>query len=101
MSRLLQFSAIILLIGAFVPLLEFFDTWDAAGLSNDTEFAVYSLIFALCLVVLVCSLVSLSALKIQFATTRVPRIDQRGRSLDADYIGIFAVPPLIVPPLRI
>jgi len=76
MGRLLQFSAIILLIGALVPLLEFFDRWDyPAGLSNDMEFAVHSIIVTFCLVVLVCKLVSSSAMRISVAS---PLISQRG-----------------------
>lgn len=42
MKRLFQFGAILMLIGAFYPLLELFDRWDAPGLANDTEFKVYA-----------------------------------------------------------
>lgn len=34
-----------MLIGAFYPLLELFDRWDAPGLSNDTEFRVDASLF--------------------------------------------------------
>ena len=100
MSRLLRFSAIILLIGAFVPLLEFFDRWDPAGLSNDTEFGVYSLIFAFCLLVLVCKLVSSSAMRICVAASLLRR-GRKEKRHDADHIDVSRIPPLVALPLRI
>ena len=67
-----------LLIAAFiVPLIEFFDHWDPPGLSNDTEYAVYALVFAICLVLLVCKLISSGALKLGFVSWRVFLHDER------------------------
>src|SRR6266566_2242328 len=55
--RLLQLGTLMLLLAAFfTPLIEFFDRRDLAGPSNDTEMAVFGLIFALCLVLIVCKL---------------------------------------------
>jgi len=59
MRRLLQLGAWLLVLAAFVtPISEYFDRWDAAGLGSDTEFAVFVLIFVLCLVLVVCRLLS-------------------------------------------
>ena len=101
MRRLLQFSTVILVVGAFVPLLELFDSWDAAGLSNDTEFAVYSLIFAFCLVVLVCKLVSSSAMRIGITISLISKRGSKNKRHDVDHTDVFSVPRLVVLPLRI
>ena len=101
MRRLFQFGAIMMLIGALYPLLELFDRWDAPGLSNDTEFAVYSLLFAICLVLLLCKLISSGALKFGFVSWRVFLRDDRVRPIESDPTFIFAVPPLFILPLRI
>lgn len=91
-----------LLIAAFiVPLIEFFDHWDPPGLSNDTEYAVYALVFAICLVLLVCKLISSGALKLGFVSWRVFLHDERARPVEAGHTCIFAVPPLFILPLRI
>jgi hypothetical protein len=63
MRRLLQFGILFFVLVTFLaPLAECFDRWDAPGIGNDTEFAVFFLIFALCLVLLVSKLVSALAL---------------------------------------
>jgi len=90
-----------MLIGAFVPLLEFFDHWDAPGLSNDTEYAVFAFVFSICLVLLLCKLISSSALEFGFISCRVLLHDDRAKASEAGYTSIFAVPPLFVLPLRI
>jgi hypothetical protein len=102
MRRLLQFGTVMLLIAAFiVPLMEFFDHWDAPGLSNDTEYAIYALVFAICLVLLICKLISSGALKFVFASWRIFLQDERARPVEVDHTFIFAVPPLFILPLRI
>jgi hypothetical protein len=101
MRRLFQFAAVMMLIGAFIPLLELFDRWDTPGLSNDTEFAVYALLFAICLVLLLCKLISSGALKFAFISCRMFLRDERVRAVQAGHTLIFAVPPLFVLPLRI
>ena len=100
-KRLFQFGAILMLIGAFYPLLELFDRWDAPGFSNDTEFAVYLWIFAICLVLLLCKLISSGALKFDFISWRVFPRDTRIKSVEDCRTFIFAIPPLFVLPLRI
>lgn len=57
--RLLQFGAFLLIMATFLaPLAEFFDCWDAPGLNNDTEFGLFAFVLLLCLVLLVCKLIS-------------------------------------------
>ena len=101
MRRLFQFGAVMMLIGAFYPLLELFDRWDAPGLSNDTEFRVYALLFAICLVLLLCKLISSGALKFGFISSRIFLRDERVRPVEGGHKFLFAVPPLFVLPLRI
>lgn len=101
MRRLLQFGTILMLIGALYPLLEFFDGWDSSGLFNDTEFAVFALLFALCLVLLVCKLVSSGALGFVFSIWRIFHPDERPQAVEASHAPVFAVPLLFDLPLRI
>lgn len=101
MKRLFQFGAILMLIGAFYPLLELFDRWDPPGLSNDSEFKVYALLFAICLVLLLCKLISSGALAFHFVSSRISLRDQKARPVEAGHTFIFAVPPLPTLPLRI
>ena len=91
-----------LLLAAFVtPVMEIFDRWDPPGPSNDTELAMFSLILALCLVLLVCKLVASLAGRIFVISIRLPRPDRGAtlRELQAPH-SIF-VPPHSPPPLRI
>lgn len=90
-----------MLIGAFIPLLEFFDRWDAPGLSNDTEYAVYAFILAICLVLLLCELISSGALRVGCIFCRVFLPDNRVKFIAAGHTFLFVPPPLTVLPLRI
>lgn len=101
MRRLFQFGTVLMLIGAFVPLLELFDHWDAPGLSNDTEYAVYAFLFLICLVLVLCKLISSAALRLGFVSLRILVPDQSAKPVETDHTFIFAVPPLFVLPLRI
>lgn len=101
MRRLFQFGAIMMLIGAIYPLLEIFDRWDTPGLSNDTELKVYALLFAVCLVLLLCKLISSGALKFGFLSWRFFLGDESVRPVATGYTPIFVVPPLCLCPLRI
>jgi len=102
MRRMLQIGTWVLLLVMFLsPLAECFDRWDAPGISNDTEFAVFTLIFALCLVLVVCVLLAARSLLhrlglehtiLQPSNERLP-IGARLR------ISIFIPPRLL--PLRI
>lgn len=101
MRRLFQFGAVMMLIGAFIPLLEFFDRWDAPGLSNDTEFSVYAFILAICFVLLLCKLISSGVLKLGFISCPVLLRDDHPKPVEAGHTFLFAPPPLTVLPLRI
>jgi len=91
-----------LLIGAFiVPLIEIFDQWDAPGLSNDTEYGIYALVFAICLALVVCKLISSGALKFGFISRRVFFHNDTAKPVEEGHTFIFAVPPLFDLPLRI
>jgi Na+/phosphate symporter len=103
MRRLLQFGTFFLvLVTFFVPLAECFDRWDPPGISNDTEFAVFALIFILCLVLLVSKLISALASLVSlvpspnFQTSEKPSVFGAHRTLQ------ILVPPLdSSPPLRV
>ena len=97
MRRLIQFGTFLFLLVMFLaPICEFFDSWDPPGLSDDTEFAVFALAFALCLVLVVCMLLKGRALLIRLLLgpklTNPP--DQTW--LGSTFVrGIFIPPPLI------
>lgn len=101
MKRLFQFGAIVMLIGAIYPLFELFDRWDPPGLSNDTELSVYAFLFVVCLVVLLCRLISSSALKVGFLSWQVCLVDESVRAVATGHTSVFAIPPLCLCPLRI
>lgn len=82
------------------PLAEIFDRWDTAGLDNDTEFAVFAFVFALCLVLLICRLISSLA---RFGhRVRLPEGISPGKAL-ANVLRVFgdSIMPHASPPLRI
>jgi hypothetical protein len=102
MRRLLQFGTLFfVLVTLLAPLAECFDRWDAPGIGNDTEFAVFFLIFALCLVLLVSKLVSALALLVHLISLPHFQLSDESWAIEANSpLGIF-VPPLSFPPLRI
>ncbi len=99
--RLLQLGFLLLMVVTFVaPVAECFDQWDAPGLGNDTEFALFRFVFFMCLVLVVAMLVALKALKMQFASRLVPlRVVFLIESLV--WVMPSPVPPHSSPPLRI
>jgi hypothetical protein len=99
---LLQLGTCILLLVALVaPIAECFDCWDAPGVSNDVEFAVFSLILALCLVLLVSRLIANLALLVdQFSIPHIDEIDSSGIG-DAEPSVELIVPPRNATPLLI
>src|SRR6266481_4675744 len=101
MRRLLQFGTLMLLVVAFAtPLMEFFDRWDPPGPSNDTEMAVFGLMFALCLVLIVCKLTA--ALATLISLVLVPGSWQsRGSPRRETRSFLSSIVPQISPPLRI
>jgi len=90
----------LLLAAFFTPLVEFFDRWDPPGPSNDTEMAVFGLIFALCLVLIVCKLTA--ALATLISLVLVPGLRQRRGSPPREASLFFtSIVPHLSPPLRI
>jgi hypothetical protein len=101
MRRLLQIGTLLMLIASFVPLLEWFDRWDAPGLSNDTEYAVFALVLMICLVLLVGKLISSRALALPLVMASTVWRPDRAEGMASEPAGLFAVPPLLLLPLRI
>jgi hypothetical protein len=101
MRRLLQFGTIMILIAAFIPFLEVFDRWDTPGLSNDTEFNVFALVFAICLVVLVCKLISSAALTFGFIVSGAFLHDDKDKPHRVESSTSLIGPSLLLLPLRI
>lgn len=57
-KRIFQLGTILLLLTVFLaPVFEFFDRWDAPGLNNDTEMAVFCFILLLALLLAACTLI--------------------------------------------
>jgi Na+/phosphate symporter len=100
-KRLLQVGTLLLLLATFLtPVIEFFDQWDLPGPSNDTEMAVFGLIFALCLVLLVCKLTAALATLISLLLVRHLRQTRGSPRREARLFFSFVIPPTS-PPLRI
>lgn len=100
--RLLQLGTWLLLIITLVtPLSEWFDRWDAPGLSNDVEFAVLALIVSLCLVLLVSRLIASVAILVEMFSVR--RLVESDSSWEIGTLCAveFMVPPPKITPLRI
>jgi hypothetical protein len=100
--RLLQLGTCLLVLVALVtPICECFDRWDAPGLSNDAEFAVFCLILTLCLVLLVSRLIAALALLLgQFSVRHLQKPDGVA-ALDLSSALELIVPPRNATPLRI
>ena len=108
---MLQFGTILLLMTAFVvPALEWFDRWDSPGLLNDSEYRVFALVLVVCLVLLVSRLIVARALLVRLLAEwgdcwLSPGLIWLGSSVglgEGEAWGpLFAVPPLLVLPLRI
>jgi hypothetical protein len=102
MRRLLQVGTFLFLLATFLaPLTECFDRWDPPGISNDMEFAVFALIFALCLVLVVSKLISALALLIDLVSQYFIQNSNGLGPIGAKHgLDIF-IPPLLSAPLRI
>jgi hypothetical protein len=88
-----------LLLAAFVtPVVEFFDRWDPPGPGNDTEMAVFGLIFALCLVLLVCKLTASLAGIIGLTSIPQPRLSRGSPLGEIRAVFTLFAPPLSPPP---
>jgi hypothetical protein len=102
MKRLLQVGTFLFLLATFLaPLTECFDRWDPPGISNDTEFAVFALMFALCLVLVVSKLIAAFALLVDLVSQYFIQRSGELRPIGAKHgLDIF-IPPLLSAPLRI
>jgi hypothetical protein len=102
MRRLLQFGTLLFLMATFLaPLAECFDRWDPPGISNDTEFAVFALMFVLCLVLVVSKLIATIALLVDLVSRYFIQRSGETRPIGAKHgLDIF-IPPLLSSPLRI
>lgn len=101
MRRLFQLGVALLIAAALLtPIFEFFDRWDSAGLANDTEYAVFTFIFALCLVLLLCKLLSSLAAMVHLVRFATPQAEPKN---PASFLGHFAqsITPYTSPPLKI
>lgn len=83
------------------PISELFDRWDAPGLSNDTEFAIFTLVLFLALVLLVSKLVALHRLIVSLAASRGAPAPNRERLQWSDSVLLSDFVPDTSPPLRI
>jgi len=102
MRRLLQFGTLLFLLVMFLaPLAELFDRWDAPGLSNDTEFSVFALVFALCLVLVVCMLIAARSLRNKLVLGPVVQYPPDEKiSFGPELVISIFIPPRLLP-LRI
>jgi hypothetical protein len=97
----LQIGLVLLLMATFLtPIAEFFDRWDAPGLSNDTEYPLFLFVLFICLVLIVAKLVSLRALTRHFVSRLVP-LPVLGAFGEIASVLPAPVPPHSSPPLRI
>jgi hypothetical protein len=100
--RLLQFGTLMLLVASFVtPIAEFFDRWDPPGPGNDTEMAVFALVFSLCLVLLVCKLTASLVSIIGLISIPHPALSCSSPQEEIHAVSTLFVPSLSPPPLRI
>jgi hypothetical protein len=100
--RLLQVGTFLFVLVTFLaPLMECFDRWDAPGLSNDTEFGLFTLIFALCLVLLVCMLIAARSMLVKFASIRIFFFNHCWLPIMAILCKPILIPPRFNSPLRI
>lgn len=101
MKWLLQLGTLLfLLVTVFAPVLEWFDRWDSAGLGSDSEFAVFVVCLALCLVLVLMKLLSAVALHVGVAWQQLPAAAAVHELRDAA-AGSVLRPPLLASPLRI
>jgi hypothetical protein len=95
MRRALQIGTWLFLLVMFLsPLAEYFDRWDAPGISSDTEFAVFALAFLLCLVLVVCLLVAARSLLHNLVLEPRAQLPSDERSPT----GAKVLPGIFVPP---
>jgi hypothetical protein len=100
MRRLLQFATLLLLAALFMPVHEILED-DVEDLWNDTSFAVFAFVCTICLVLLVCKLISAGLLKPCIVAVRAVLCVETAEHTEGAHTFIFVVPPLSPIPLRI
>jgi hypothetical protein len=102
MRRLLQLGLFLFTAVLFLaPLAECFDSWDPPGISNDSEFALFVLVFTLCLVLLVSKLISDLATRVSLIWLANYHQFAHAKAAEAGLSFTNFIPPLPSPPLRI
>jgi hypothetical protein len=98
MKRLCQLGISLILLATFVaPLAELFDTWDTAGLANDTEFATLVLVFAFGLILAVCVLLVQLAFLIRLCSSLLPNSPDLWPHYSRSHALTLLVPPRLTP----
>ncbi len=96
---MLRVGTFVLLLSVFLaPTFELFDRWDAPGLCNDTEMAVFGLVLLLCLALAVWEIVS--SLADQFSDVVVAILSPERSSplhLEQAFGYKLIVPPITAP----
>ncbi|HKO20905.1 MAG TPA: hypothetical protein VJU82_18680 [Acidobacteriaceae bacterium] len=102
MRRLCQFGFTLLLLAVFLtPLAELFDTWDAAGLADDTEFRLLVIVLVLGLILAVCALLVKHVLQQSPSSALLFHPPHRLKATErAREVQLFGSPPPLTP-LRI
>jgi hypothetical protein len=102
MKRLFQFGTLMLLATVVMPLHEVFGTSEEGSLANDKAFMLFAFVFAICLVLLVCTLIAAGILKVWFVSLRAMLRAETAEHTGNGFAFIFVVPPLPqLVPLRI
>jgi hypothetical protein len=100
--RLFQLATLLLTLVIFItPVSEYFDRWDAPGLANDTEFAVFAVVLLLCLLLVVCKLLAMFRNRMETVQILLPPLDPPLLTLPSSGFPLQPVIPPISPPLRI
>lgn len=101
MRRILQLAvSLLILLPLLWPITEFFDRWDAPGLDNDIEIALFSVLFLLCLVLLMTKLLS----RLKPVRGQLSRVPAAGDGITQSILSGFTalgVVPHASPPLQI
>jgi hypothetical protein len=102
MKRLLQLGTwLILLVTLLAPISECFDRWDAPGLGNDSEFALFVLVLSLVFVLLISKLISAVCLAFGLVVSAFHSGESGPSLAAAESEQAFVIPPLRLSPLRI
>lgn len=91
----------LVLVGLLMPVAEFFDRWDAPGPGGDSELPLFSIVLALCAVLLVCYLMARLSLHTELRRWWIRRTSDALQLLRGQHEASMHIPPISPPPLRI